>query len=851
VRASARGKFLFVGDEKLYVRGVTYGTFRPNGQGVDYPDPATVERDFALMAASGINSIRTYKVPPRWLLDIAERHALLVMVGLAWEQHVAFLADGERARAIEQRVRAGVRACAGHPAVLCYAIGNEIPAPVVRWHGRKRVERFLRRLYDAAKEEDPGALVTYVNYPSTEYLQLPFADMVCFNVYLEEQRRLESYLARLHNLAGDRPLLMAEIGLDSRRHGEGIQAHVLGWQLATAFGGGCAGAFVFAWTDEWYVTFLDEEGQGNGGVEVEDWDFGLTDRQRRPKAALSAVQAAFTEVPVPRDLDMPRVSVVVCSHNGERTLPDCLDGLLALEYPDFEVIVVDDGSTDGTAAIAAQYGFQVISTEHRGLASARNTGMAAGTGEIVAYIDDDARPDPHWLTFLATSFLNTSHAGIGGPNVEYPGDGPVAECVAKAPGGPVHVLLSDDEAEHLPGCNTAFRRAALEAVGGFDPRFWAAGDDVDLCWRLRDEGWTLGFSPGAVVWHHSRSSVRAYWRQQVGYGKAEALLERKWPEKYNVGGHLTWAGRLYAGGALFSWIRGRRARIYHGTWGTGLFQSIYQPQSGLLEALPSLPEWYFVIGLLAVMSALGVFWSPLLLALPLFGVALGAPLVNAILTARRASSAAAPRRRWARLRFVTITVLLYLQQPLARLWGRVQYGLTPWRRRGGAGASLPWPRMQTIWSERWQPPEEWLGSIEASLRSGGATVMRGGTCDPWDLEVRGGAIGSVRIRALIEEHGRGRQFVRLRSYPRCRGLGSVAPAVILLLSVVAALGRNWLLFPILIGIAIALAVRGLQECAGATAEVLQAVDKRSPSVPLPQQLEQPARKLEQPTTIRS
>jgi len=327
-RPTIRGKFLFLGDRKLYVRGVTYGTFRPNRHGSDFPDPLTVERDFAQMAASGINSVRTYKVPPRWLLDIAEGHRLLVMVGLAWEQHVAFLDDRSRPGAIEGRLRAGVRACAGHPAVLCYAIGNEIPTRVVRWHGRHRVERFLRRLYDAAKEEDPTGLVTYVNYPSTEYLQLPFLDILCFNVYLEEQRKMEAYLARLHNIAGDRPLVMAEIGLDSRRHGEQNQADVLKWQVGTAFRAGCAGAFVFAWTDEWHVTYLDEEGRGHGGFEIEDWDFGLTDRLRRPKPALATVREAFAEVPLPQDLEWPRVSVVVCSLNGERTLRDCLAGLL-------------------------------------------------------------------------------------------------------------------------------------------------------------------------------------------------------------------------------------------------------------------------------------------------------------------------------------------------------------------------------------------------------------------------------------------------------------------------------------------------------------------------------------------
>jgi O-antigen biosynthesis protein len=806
------------------VRGVTYGTFRPNGDGVAYPDPATVERDFALMAASGINSIRTYKAPPRWLLDIAQRHGLFVMVGLAWEQHVAFLSESERTRSIEERVRAGVHACAGHPAVLCYAIGNEIPAPVVRWHGRKRVSRFLERLCEVAREADPGALVTYVNYPSTEYLDVEGADLVCFNVYLEERRSLEAYLARLHNLSGDRPLIMGEIGLDSRRHGEDTQAEVLEWQLAAIFESGCAGAFVFAWTDEWYVTLLADDGGSSGGFEIQDWDFGLTDRQRRPKAALAAVREAFAETPERRDLTLPSASVVVCSHNGAATLRDCLEGLVGLEYPDYEVIVVDDGSTDATAATAGEYGVRVLTTEHRGLASARNTGLAAASGEIVAYIDDDARPDPDWLMFLATRFMTTSHVAVGGPNVEHPEDGPVARCVARSPGGPVHVLVSDTEAEHLPGCNSAFRKTALDAIGGFDPRFTAAGDDVDVCWRLRDEGWTLGFSPGAVVWHHARRSVRAYWRQQVGYGRAEALLERKWPERYNVGGHLAWAGRLY-GGALLSRLGSRRSRVYHGTWGSSLFQSVYEPTSGLVRAMPSMPEWYLLIGFLAAVSALGALWLPLLVALPLLGAAFGTTLVRALIAARRASSVAPAPRGRARLEFAAVAALLHLLQPLARLWGRVRHGLTPWRRRGDAGIAVPWPRTRTIWSERWQPPERWLGTVEASLRSSGASVLRGGCYDSWDLEVRSGPLGSVRFRALVEEHGQGRQFLRLHSRPRLRPFGLFVIAVSLLLSVAVGLAGSVTASLTLFAIAIVTALRGLEECGGATAEILRAVDE--------------------------
>jgi GT2 family glycosyltransferase len=810
VRPRVRGKFLFAGEEKLYIRGVTYGTFRPDAQGDEFRAPDVVEQDFAQMAANGINTVRTYTSPPRWLLDAAQRHGLRVMVGLPWEQHVMFLDDAERARDIEERVRAGVRACSGHPAVLCYAIGNEIPSSIVRWYGPRRVERFLLRLYRAAKAEDPEGLVTYVNYPSTEYLQLEFVDFISFNVYLEAQERLKAYLARLQNIAGDQPLVLAEVGLDSRRHGEEIQAHVLDWQLRSVFGAGCAGAFVFAWTDEWY----------RGGCEIEDWDFGLTDRDRRPKPALAAVGEAFGEVPFPPNLPWwPRISVVVCTYNGARTIRDCLEGLRKLEYPNFEVIVVDDGSTDATAAIAREYGVRLISTENRGLSNARNTGLEAATGEIVAYIDDDAYPDPQWLTYLAATFLSTRHAGVGGPNIPPPGDGPIADCVANAPGGPVHVLLSDQEAEHIPGCNMAFRRIHLKAIGGFDPQFRAAGDDVDVCWRIQQEGWTLGFSPAAVVWHHRRNSVRAYWRQQRGYGKAEALLERKWPEKYNATGHLTWAGRVYARGLTH--LLGRVGRIYHGTWGGAPFQSLYQPASGVLGSLPAMPEWYLVLLALAVLSALGPLWTPLFIALPLLAAATTASLIAAGLGAACASFNCAPRSRVARLKLRGLTALLHLLQPLARLCGRLRHDLTPWRRRGVYGLAFPRPRMTALWTERWRGPEQRLKSVELALRAGGVCVRLGGDYDRWDLQVRGGAFGAARMVMAIEEHGAGKQLVRFRLWPTCAPGAIVLPFAFTVLSTWAALDQAWAAGAILWVTALLLALRTVLESATAMATVLR------------------------------
>ncbi len=810
-RPSVRGKFLYAGDQKLLLRGVTYGTFRPGEHGTQFPAPDVVERDLAAMAASGVNAVRTYTVPPPWMLDLAAKWRLRVLVGLPWEQHIAYLDDRALVRSIERRVREGVSACRGHPALLAFAIGNEVPAPIVRWHGRRRTESFLRRLSDATKDEDPDSLVTYVNFPSTEYLDLSFVDFLSFNVYLESRERLVAYLARLQNIAGDRPLVMAEIGLDSRRNGEGRQAEVLDWQVRTAFSAGCAGAFLFAWTDEWH----------RGGHEIEEWDFGLTTRERRPKPALAAVARAFSDAPF-AEREWPRVSVVVCAYNAEQTIGQCLDGLAALDYPDYEVVVVDDGSTDATAEIAAERDVRLIRTPNRGLSSARNTGLDACTGSIVAYIDSDAYPDRHWLRYLAASFLASPHAGIGGPNIA-PIDSPrVAQCVARAPGGPMHVLLSDLEAEHIPGCNMAFRWAALVAIGGFDPRFDTAGDDVDVCWRIRERGGTLGFSPAAMVWHHPRDSVRAYWRQQRGYGRAEGLLERKWPDKYNPSGHISWEGRLYGDGLARALFR-RRGRVYHGTWNTALFQRVYEPRPGWLGCLTLMPEWHALTAAAGIVGLAGVLWTPLFGALVAAVLGVGVSALESVLAGARCAAPewrSRPRRE--RLVLSAITAMLHLIQPLARLYGRVRHGLTPWRIRGSATAIQPVKRTWTMWSEQWLAFDTWMGRLEARIARMELIAVRGGDYDAWDLEVRVGLLAAARMRAVVEEHGAGRQLLRFRVQPRRIALTLASVAVFAAGAAAAAAAASWAAAAALAVCAGLIAVRGHREWVIAASALRQA-----------------------------
>jgi GT2 family glycosyltransferase len=528
-------------------------------------------------------------------------------------------------------------------------------------------------------------------------------------------------------------------------------------------------------------------------------------------------------VPFPPDVLWPLISVVVCSYNGEKTIRECCEGIHRLDYPNLEVIVVDDGSTDKTFDITTENGFRVIRTPNRGLSAARNLGLESATGEIVVYLDDDAYPDSDWLRYLSHTFLTTDCVGAGGPNIPPPGAALIADCVANAPGGPLHVLISDREAEHIPGCNMAFRKDCLVAVGGFDPKFRAAGDDVDVCWRLQQNGGWLAFNPAAMVWHHRRNSVRAYWRQQKGYGKAEAMLERKWPDKYNGLGHLTWTGKIYGSGLTQS-LSWRKWRIYHGTWGSAPFQSIYSPRTSNLETLPLIPEWYMLNMVLLVLSFLGLVWRPFLFAVPVLAITAGVPLLYVIKSASAATFTSESESRLGRLQFRVLTGLLHVLQPMARLYGRLSHGLTPWRRPSKTHRfTFPRRRSSAIWSESWLAQEERLEAIEKAIRQQSAVVMRGGAFDRWDLEVRGGLLGSLCTRMAIEEHGGGRQLVRLRSWPKFSLIGQILTVLFAGFSAATASGHAWVATTVFAMAAAVLIARMAGDYSAAAAAYLQAL----------------------------
>jgi len=748
----ARGRFFFAGPEKVLLKGITYGPFAPAGDGDQFPDPQTVETDLALMKELGANTLRTFTVPPRWLLDLTARRGMRVMVGIPWAEHVCFLDSKELTRSIRDTVARAAEQCEGHPAVAALLVGNEIPSDIVRWYGAKRVAAFLRELVDVVKSREPGRLVGYANFPSTEYLETDFTDFLAFNVYLHREEDLRRYLYRLHTLAGDRPLVLTEFGMDSGREGRERQASTLSWQVRTALTMGAAGTFPFSFTDEWFT----------GGYEIQDWAFGLVDRERRPKPAFHAVQRWYASDELPPLPEYPKVSIVVCAYNAESTMDACLESLQSLRYPAYEVVVVDDGSNDRTGAIADQYdAVHVVHQENKGLSAARNVGIAHSRGDIVAFTDSDCVADPDWLYYLVATFISSGLPAVGGPNLPPPEDSFVASCVASSPGGPLHVLLNDEEAEHIPGCNMAFRREVLEEISGFDPIYRAAGDDVDLCWRLQERGHRIGFSPAAMVWHFRRNTVQAYIGQQRGYGKAEALLYFRHPHRFNALLYSRWRGRIYGGiSSLFSW---RRPVVYGGVFGRGLFQTLYQPPQSFLAHLPFTFEWNVAAAALVLLALARRSWAMAALGLLPLMLTWGSCL-GAALRARVDPPADFFRGR------LMIALLTYLGPLLRcveryRWWIRGLSAAEPVRRSRSRMLPLSWRECAfslSFWSENGLEKEAILHGLREGVTARKYLVLVDQGWSDWDLEVHGGLWSRARIKVASENHGGERRVLRIK-----------------------------------------------------------------------------------------
>ncbi|MGC8829521.1 MAG: glycosyltransferase [Verrucomicrobiia bacterium] len=745
------GKFFRLGDKKFFPKGVCYGPFAPDAHGYCFPDQEQARRDFELIRELGANVLRVYNVPPRWFVDLAAKEGLKLLLDIPLPTHICILDSEKEIESARETVRKTVKAFAGHPGIFAYSLINEIKPDIARWSGAKNINAFINSLVEEAKSIDPECLCTFGNYPPTEYLTPSAIDFYCYNVYLHNQKPFENYLARLQMIADTKPVILGEFGVDSIREGEEAKCRMLSWQIQMTFRSGFAGAVVFSFTDDWY----------RGGRKITDWAMGITTADRQKKPSFYTVQKEFSAAPYYPLERYPKISVVVACYNGARTLKSCLDSLFQLNYPDYEVILVDDGSTDATPEIARLYPkLRYVRQQNYGLSVARNTGIAMADGEIVAFTDADCRADEDWLYYITNEFNRTEFVGIGGPNFLPPEDSPVAAAVMASPGGPAHVMLTDRIAEHIPGCNMAFYKWVLEEIGGFDPIFKKAGDDVDVCWRIQERGYRIGFSPSAFVWHYRRSNVKDYLKQQYGYGEAEALLIRKHPEYFNTFGGSVWAGRIYTS-AKPGILAGRHI-IYHGQFGSGLFQTIYAPSPlGLFSLLTSF-EYHILVTLpLFVLSAPFKFFLPiavlnLIFILTMCGVA-----------AYQAEIPKIKCRWWSR----PLVGILYLLQPIVRGYARYHKRLlfNPIPMSAAqkfesvaikdSGESLEWI---AYWCEKDIDRIKFLKTIQEKLEQEGWSHRVDSGWSDYDIEIFGSRWTTIQLITASELYPEGKQVFKCR-----------------------------------------------------------------------------------------
>ncbi len=294
----------------------------------------------------------------------------------------------------------------------------------------------------------------------------------------------------------------------------------------------------------------------------------------------------------------PRVDLLIPTYNGAELLAACLVALRAQTYRDFAITVIDDGSTDGTAALLArEYPEVRLLTRQRngGLVAACNAGIAATTAELVCLLNNDTEAEPGWLAALVAALDAAPGAGSVASKMllfdrrdilHSAGDGfTVAGMPVNRGAWQCDTGQYDERRDIFGPCAGAalYRRAALDHVSGdsgcpFDPDLYMYCEDVDLNWRLQRAGYRSVFVPEARIYHHLSATgggpFASYWVGRnlllvLAKNAPAPLLRRHWPRIA-----ATHSGRAY-----------RAARAWRGAAARATLR-------GMLAALPALPRFW-------------------------------------------------------------------------------------------------------------------------------------------------------------------------------------------------------------------------------------------------------------------
>lgn len=230
---------------------------------------------------------------------------------------------------------------------------------------------------------------------------------------------------------------------------------------------------------------------------------------------------------------MQRVSIIVPAYNAEKTLAQCLEACQRQTYPDVEIIVVDDGSTDNTPSIAQSFGIHCFRQENQGPAAARNRGAGEACGDILAFTDADCVPAVDWVERLVEGF-GEGIVAVGGTYGIVNSGSLLARMIHEEI--QIRHEKFGEEVDFVGSFNMAVLAASFRNVGGFDSRFPAASaEDNDLSYRLQDVGGNLCFQRNAVVAHHHPARLWGYLRTQARHGYWRMKLYAKHPNRARKG----------------------------------------------------------------------------------------------------------------------------------------------------------------------------------------------------------------------------------------------------------------------------------------------------------------------------
>jgi hypothetical protein len=328
------------------------------------------------------------------------------------------------------------------------------------------------------------------------------------------------------------------------------------------------------------------------------------------------------------------------------------------------------------------------------------------------------------------------------------------------------------------------RKSAPASIGGFDPQFTSAGDDVDICWRMLNAGFKLGYCPSAFVWHFRRNTVKAYYGQQRGYGRAEALLYAKYPGRFNALGQIKWQGTIPG---LARTMPGGAARRVMWSAARPAIQTVYEPVLGLLNFLPSTLEWN-----LAGAAALLVAIAGGLTSIP----ALAILALGPVWALYYAWEAPIERCHDGLLSRLMVAWLAY-SGPMVRAMTRYKLRLLAAMKAGSFAESPARQRPQvnlrrrslllTYWNEAYSTRDALLDRIHKTLdRAGYPTIADPGWND-FDLEARPSPLAKVQVKTADEEHG----GMRLRSLVLLRVRLSRLAALPMLAGAIATAVAAW------------------------------------------------------------